>query len=86
MYSLIQSGNLKPSVKQEQTQVSTDGASQDLIYTIKSGDSIGTISQQTTGTAKNTKQILDHNQITDPKNLKVGQTIKIPQQLLPEKK
>lgn len=48
------------------------------IYTIKPGDTIGTISQKETGTCKNADKLIKANPGLDPKKLVVGKTIVIP--------
>ncbi|MFK7996228.1 MAG: LysM peptidoglycan-binding domain-containing protein [Granulosicoccus sp.] len=54
---------------------------QDTVYEIKPGDTLGTISQRLTGRIDNWKPIAEHNAITDPRTLAVGQVINIPSAL-----
>ncbi|MDD3148496.1 MAG: LysM peptidoglycan-binding domain-containing protein [Candidatus Riflebacteria bacterium] len=48
-------------------------------YVVKSGDTLGKISKNVYGTSGNWKKIAEYNGITNPKLLKVGMTLRIPQ-------
>lgn len=47
-------------------------------YTIKQGDTLGSISRQFYGTTTKWKEIAENNSISDPAKIKVGQIIRIP--------
>ncbi|HNX75711.1 MAG TPA: LysM peptidoglycan-binding domain-containing protein [Candidatus Rifleibacterium sp.] len=49
-------------------------------YVVKSGDTLGKISKALFGTSGQWKKIAEYNGITNPKLLKVGMTLRIPQQ------
>ena len=88
IYTLIHGGNLGSNDPQNQ-DITTEGKeenSTDLTYTLKSGETIGAISQKITGTTKNAGAILEYNRISDTKSLKAGQVLKIPSRLLQKKK
>ena len=54
-------------------------ASEETTYVVKSGDTLGKISKALYGTSGQWKKIAEHNGITNPKLLKVGMTLRIPQ-------
>lgn len=47
-------------------------------YTVKSGDSLYTISQKFYGTTQKYKVIMEANKLTDPNKIKIGQVLNIP--------
>ena len=48
-------------------------------YVVQSGDTLGKISSKLFGTTTKWKKIAEANNITNPKHLKVGMTLKVPQ-------
>ena len=48
-------------------------------YVVKSGDTLGKISSKIYGTTTKWKKIAEANNITNPKHLKVGMTLKVPE-------
>jgi nucleoid-associated protein YgaU len=74
-----------PSAKEVQgstppkdSNVSTADANGWRYYTVQSGDVPGKISQKVYGTAKLWEGILEANDISDPRELRVGQKLRIP--------
>lgn len=53
----------------------------ELTHIVEPGDTLGGIAKKYTGKAQNYQKIAEHNQIIDPKNLRVGQEIRIPGEL-----
>ena len=49
-------------------------------YVVESGDTLGKISKKMYGTTAKWKQIAEYNNLTDPRLLRVGKTIRIPKQ------
>lgn len=47
-------------------------------YTVKSGDTLSSISQQQLGSSARWQEIAELNGIADPYNIKIGQTLKLP--------
>lgn len=50
----------------------------DQPYTIQSGDNLSKVAQKFYGAASKYQQIAQHNNISDPDHIQVGQTIQIP--------
>lgn len=77
MYSLIHSARSNSPAETDQGEIRGE-----RVYTVQSGDTIGSISRKTTGTVGNAKKILEYNRISNAKTLKAGQNLKIPADLL----
>lgn len=60
-------------------QVSTSTANKMKTYVVQSGDTLGKISSKVLGTTTAWKKIAEANGITNPKHLKVGMTLNIPE-------
>lgn len=60
-------------------QVSTNTANKMKTYVVQSGDTLGKISSKVLGTTTAWKKIAEANGITNPKHLKVGMTLNIPE-------
>lgn len=60
-------------------QVSTKTATKMKTYVVQSGDTLGKISSKVLGTTTAWKKIAEANGITNPKHLKVGMTLNIPE-------
>ena len=60
----------------------SDTTSQEIVYEVKPGDSLSSIGKSLTGLYESWEVIAVYNEITDPKSLAVGQTIKIPGTLI----
>lgn len=61
---------------------SASAATQDVIYTVKPGDSLSDIAGRLTGDVGNWQSIADYNNITDPRKLVPGDELRIPSSLL----
>jgi nucleoid-associated protein YgaU len=48
------------------------------VYVVQSGDTLGKIAKECTGSAMNYKEIAEYNDIEDPSAIRVGQEILIP--------
>ncbi len=63
-------------VEEEQADVSTKTPK---TYVVQSGDTLGKISSKLFGTTTKWKKIAEANQITNPKHLRVGMTLNVPE-------
>jgi len=59
-----------------------DIVQQDIAYTVKSGDLLGTIAERFTGRHEDWRVIAAHNGISDPRTLAIGATLMIPGSLV----
>ncbi len=57
-----------------------------ILYKVQPNDRLGDIAQEFTGNSANWRIIAEHNNITDPKRLKVGTVLEIPASILPQSK
>jgi nucleoid-associated protein YgaU len=51
-----------------------------FLYEVKKGDTLSEIALQHLGTFKRTREIMDLNNINDPRSIKPGMKLKIPKQ------
>lgn len=58
---------------------------EEVVHTVKSGETLGGIALEYTGKVMNYKAIADYNEISDPKSLRAGQKIRIPKNLIKDK-
>ncbi len=63
----------------------TAGASSDILYILREGDSLTTVAANLTGSEGNWQRIADYNRIADPAQIGIGQPIRIPSSILLEK-
>ena len=63
----------------EETEVETPAPKASKTYVVQSGDTLGKISSKLFGTTTKWKKIAEANGITNPKHLKVGMTLKVPE-------
>jgi LysM domain len=54
----------------------------DFLYTVRPGDTLGTIAARLTGNAQNWRRIAEYNGIASPAGLRVGAPVKIPKSLV----
>ena len=67
---------LQPAAASEPMQAA---GAQPTSYTIRKGDTLWSISRQVYGSGKRWQDIASANNIPNPKNLRVGQTLMLPQ-------
>ena len=68
-----------PSYPDFEIQMTVTGGD-DQPYTIKPGDNLSKVSERFYGTANKYESIAQHNGLSDPDHIQVGQTINVPPQ------
>ena len=68
-----------PSYPDFEIQMTVTGGD-DQPYTIKAGDNLSKVSERFYGTANKYESIAQHNGLSDPDHIQVGQTINVPPQ------
>lgn len=61
---------------------SAGASAEEVLYDIKTGDTLALISKRLTGQLENWRIIAEHNQISNPGNISAGDTLRIPTKLL----
>lgn len=67
-----------PAASNRAAAAGRGGQAHPLRYTVKKGDTLSAIAAKEYGSASDWHKIADANNIRDPKNLKVGQVLKLP--------
>jgi nucleoid-associated protein YgaU len=66
----------------DQIELETMPEKSSIVHVVESGDTLGSIAAKYTGNTMNYKKIAEHNNISDPKKIALGQEIIIPPDLL----
>lgn len=64
-------------------QVTEDYTVGVISYTVQRGDRLGDIAREFTGLSSNWREIADHNNISNPRNLREGTVLEIPTDMIP---